>query len=171
MPNTVTADFSAIVKYTKRLEKQDATAFRKRIRKVVTKVGEDVLKDIKASSSWSTGKHGNPKKYPHTSIGKATRLKTSFAARSAGVKVATNAKMAPHARPLEGRGGRSVNRHPVFGRSTIGPLREGQTRRQGWTYVNQPTKPFFFDNASKGAKDLPVKLQVQLAEIAKELGY
>jgi len=165
MPSAVTADFSALVGYIKRLEKQDATALRKRVRKVVSEVGAETLGEIKASASWSTG-HTSTAKNPHSSIPAATTLKTSFAARSAGVRVATNAKRARHARPLEGgssKSGGGKNRHPVFERRA--PYR--------WTptFVNQPTRPFFFDNAAKGAKALPVKLQQQLAEIAKELGY
>lgn len=177
MPSTVTADFSAIAAFVKKLDKQDATAFRKRIRTVVNTVGADTLAEIKKSSSWSTGRTSRAPKTPgakgdiHSSIPKATRLKTSFAARSAGVTVTTSAKMAPHARPLEGKNGRGINRHPVFARRTIGPMREGVKRNAKWVYVNQPTKPFFFNNAAKGAADLPLKLREQLNEIANELGY
>jgi hypothetical protein len=52
-----------------------------------------------------------------------------------GVYVRVSSKLAPHARPIEGSGGNLSFRHPVF------PV--GDDRGQ-WTWVSQPTHPFFF---------------------------
>jgi hypothetical protein len=176
------ADLSSFGRFAKGLEKQDAAALRKRIRTAVNTVGADVLKEIRADASWSTGSTST-KKNPHSSIPAATRLRTSLAARGAGITVATNGRRAPHARPLErgskGSGG-AYDRHPVFAKGglrpgQLGPLRNrSHFRNKGGyevVYFNQPTRPFFYKNADKGKVAFPKLLQEQLNVIAKELGY
>lgn len=177
-----TADLSSFGRFAKGLEKQDAAALRKRIRGAVNIVGAEMLQDIKKDASWSTGSTST-KRNPHSSIPAATSLRTSLATRGAGVKVATSAKRAPHARPLEqgskGSGG-AYDRHPVFAKGGLrpnqaGPLRNPNHFRNGGgytvVYYNQPTRPFFFKNGDKGKLAFSKLMQEQLDQIAKELGY
>lgn len=93
----------------------------------------------------------------------ATNVKVSFSVRSGGAVIRTNQLRARYARALElgskGSGG-AYDRHPVFGSSGAGPLKEGFSRiaqvqgpmRQGQTrrtvvMYNQPLRPYFFDTA------------------------
>lgn len=93
--------------------------FRREVRPHIRRAADGLLQQVRANASWSTR------------IPAATRLKVSFTQRGGGISVITDSKAAPHARPLEGgsQGRRGVNRHPVFGRDT---------------WVDQPTRPFFF---------------------------
>jgi hypothetical protein len=88
----------------------------KDLREGIRWAGQGAVEAVKGAASWS---HKIPP---------ATRLKTSFAARGAGISVVVNAAQAPNARPIEhgGRGG--TFRHPVWGNRDV--------------WVNQAARPF-----------------------------
>lgn len=73
------------------------------LRRGIKAAAAPVVQRIKAQSAWSG-------RIPHS-----IQAKPSFAAKSAGVTIIANRKIAPEAAPLE-NGGQSGNfRHPVFG--------------------------------------------------------
>lgn len=111
---------------------------RKEIRPAIRRAAQGLLQEVKANASWSSR------------IPAATRLKVSFAQRGAGISVVTDAKKAPHARPLEGgsQGRRAANRHPVFG------------NRDNW--VNQPVRPFFFPAVAQHREQVVSEVQTAL---------
>lgn len=79
-----------------------------------------------------------------TRIPAATRLSIGFTQRSAGVRMLTDRKRAPHARPFEHGGKPGFFRHPVFGRDSV--------PRSKWTWVSQRAHPYMWPTA---VDDLP----------------
>jgi hypothetical protein len=73
------------------------------LRRGVKAAGRGALDAVKEAASWSS------------KIPPATRLKVSFAAKSAGVSVVVNARQAPNARPINHGGKDGVFKHPVWG--------------------------------------------------------
>lgn len=77
-----------------------------------------VLDRARRNASWSTRIPG------------ATKISITFAGRRPGVKIVTNAKRAPHARPFENLGDQGTFRHPVWGNRDV--------------WVTQKARPFLF---------------------------
>ena len=123
----------------KLIEAETATAVRKGVRAALVAGGESTKDAIKEKA----------REQRLNRAADATTVKVSFAVRSGGVRIATNQKKAPMARPLErgsqGSGG-AYNRHPVFGKAAR---------------VNQPTRPYFFAGAQ--AEDRPNEEKVLAA--------
>lgn len=160
---SIHADLSAIGKFAKTLERVDATKLRAQIRKSVTTAGQTMLSDAKSNAAWSRHIPG------------ATTLKTSFAARSAGVKMRTDPKRAPMAyyyeRGSKGSGGRYI-RHPVYGSqsdSARADVRDRYDRKSTWR--NIPTRPYFFKAGLKGKEEFTARMQENLKTLAAELGF
>ncbi len=142
---------SDLGKAIKELDKKQQTAVRKRLRQGIAKAGDDLVSAVRNEASWS-------KRIPS-----ATSLRTSFGARSAGATVVVNATKAPHARPLEGGNRGGMLRHPVFAR--------GDETREQWTWVNQPTHPFFFRAEQSASPLIYARMQKVLDDVADDLGF
>jgi hypothetical protein len=109
----------------------------------IRKAADELTGEIKRRSAWSSR------------IPRAVYLKTRYGARSSGVRIGINARLAPHARPLEfpNRGG--MVRHPVFG------------NRENW--VETSGRPFFF-RAVKAKQDAVLgKVESAIDEAIKGL--
>ena len=150
MARDLHVDMEELAREIKLVDKKFATAVRSNLRKAVTESGAEVTAAIKAQSSWS-------KRIPG-----ATSLAVSFGAQKVSVRVKTNAKQAPHARPLEfgSAGNPGVNRHPVF-------VKKGQKGPR----VNQPTREFFFSAAKAMTPLTERKIQTAIDTIAIEAGF
>ena len=150
MARDLHVDMEELAREIKLVDKKFATAVRSNLRKAVTEAGAEITAAIKAQASWS-------KRIPG-----ATSLAMSFGAQKVSVRVKTNAKQAPHARPLEfgTAGNPGVNRHPVFAK-----------KGQKVTRVNQPTREFFFSAAKAMTPLTERKIQTAIDAIAIEAGF
>ena len=146
-------DMEELAREIRLVDKKFATAVRSNLRKAVTEAGAEITAAIKAQASWS-------KRIPG-----ATSLAMSFGAQKVSVRVKTNAKQAPHARPLEfgTAGNPGVNRHPVF-------VKKGQPVAKG-RWVNQPTREFFFSAAKAMTPVVERKIQTAIDTIAIDAGF
>jgi hypothetical protein len=98
------------------------------VRKAVIAATREMRADMAARASWSSR------------IPRAITTRTSFARGSVELRV--DARRAPHARPYEGIGTRGGTfRHPVFG--------SAYDDRNGWTWVTQAARPFFFPTVDR----------------------
>jgi hypothetical protein len=140
-------------KAIKDLDRKAATAVRKRVRSGISAAGADVAAAVKADSAWSH-------RIPGT-----VRVVTSFSAKSAGVTITAGGVKAPHARPLDSgnRSGGTINRHPVFARKT--------KTSDTWTWVNQPTRPFFQAAVTAQTPAINRRMQAVLDDVASDLGF
>lgn len=110
------------------------------LRPAIKTAAKTLSSRVKANASWSSRIPG------------AVRERVSFASRGrGGVMVYVDARIAPHARPLDrgSQGGRSVNRHPVFGNRNV--------------WVDQPTRPFFIPAVRESHDDVLRKVQFAIA--------
>lgn len=160
---SIHADLSAFGKFVKTMDKADATRIRAQMRKAVTAAGKDMLQDAKANAAWSR------------TIPGATTLKTSFAARSAGVKMRTDPKRAPMAyyfeRGSRNSGGRYI-KHPVYGSQSDSArvdVRDRYDNKRTWRAI--PTRPYFFKAGAKGRDEFAKKLREDINALAHELGF
>jgi len=167
---SVAADFKAYAAFAKTLDKAAATAFRAGIRKAVKTVGDESLQRAKQNASWSTGHTSREaKKYGkgdvHGSIPDSLSLRTSFGARTAGVKMRADRKKAPHAYIFErgSKGGGGKIRHPVFEKPV--PYR--------WTptFATMDTRKFFYRAVWDHKDDLKNQMQEELRAAARDLGF
>ena len=141
-------------RYLRHEDKKFAAALRKELRDGVREAGQKVLDAVKERASWSTR------------IPAATTMSVSLAAKSAGVVIRTSAKRAPHARPLDQGsqgGGGTVDRHPVFGR--------GDQTRDEWTWVEQPTRPFFSAAAEASTPEIEARMRRVMDDVARKAGF
>ena len=161
MPGDLHVNMEEMAREMRLLEKSVAANIRRNLRKAVTESGAEITAAIKARASWSKGlpHKGQPGR---TSIPAATSLAMSFGAQKVTVQVKTNAKKAPHARPLEfgTNGNPGVNRHPVFAKKGRKVAR-----------VNQPTREFFFSAAAAMTPAAERKIQTAIDAIAFEAGF
>lgn len=167
-------DLAAIVRG---LDKEMATAVRKRVRNGISDAGQELSAAVREqAATWSS-------RIPST-----VKVQTSFGARSAGATITAGGKRAPHARPLEfgnkntpPEGHHSINhrvrrevkkgnltlgralRHPVFGRP-------GQTSDE-WTWADMPTRPFFFAAVKARTPDIDARMLKVVDEVARDLGF
>lgn len=101
MAASLEIDMRRLVLEMQMVEKTFAASLRREIRAAVTEIGEDVLVKIRNASSWSTGSSKASQKRGGTSIPNATTLRPNFSVRSAGVRIVTNRRLAPHAGPFD----------------------------------------------------------------------
>lgn len=92
-----------------------ARAIRKNLTAVIRQQGDGVLSEVRSRASWSSR------------IPRATTIQVRYNTKGASVRIQTDKRAAPHARPLDGASGPTF-RHPVYGRDT---------------WVNQSARPFF----------------------------
>lgn len=130
------------------VDKRFAAAMRREIRAAVAEVGQLDLERIRSNSHWSTGKkHG-------TSIADATTLRPSFTIRSAGVRISTSRKAAPHARPFEMGSAAGDKSAFVNGKG-------GQVK----------TKPFFFTSIEQMDPDTQARIRAAIDIVCVEAGF
>jgi hypothetical protein len=135
------------------LDAKQQSAVKRHIRKTVREFGQELTTQIKSNASWSS-------RIPAT-----VRVNVTFTTKSAGASVIAGGKSAPHARPLE-RGNKSSGgglRHPVFARKDKG--------RDEWTWVDMPTRPFFFKAVQQKDMLFTARVNRLLDDIANELGF
>lgn len=120
---------------------------RRHVRAAVSEVAADVLSGIRADAGWSTR------------IPRATKMRTTFGAHSAGAGIVTSARQAPHARPLQfgSHGNPGYDRHPVFGKPNV--------------RVNQPIRPFFFDAAVRQGPAFERRMADAIAQTLRDMGF
>lgn len=145
MVASIQVDMTRLVYELRMVDKRWAASIRREIRAACEEIGQSALVKIRNASAWSTGaKHG-------TSIADATTLRPNFTLRSAGVRIVTNRRKAPHARPFEGVGG---NSEFVNGRGgKIG------------------TRPFFFKSVKELDRDVETELLKAVDIITREAGF
>lgn len=150
----------------KEMDRKQATAVRKRLREGIGRAGSDLVSAVQREASWSSR------------IPSATRLRTSFGSRSAGVTVVVDAKKAPHARPLEmgnrnvpdmphmahnARGGSRALRHPIFP--------DPSKTREEWVWTSMPARPFFFRAEESASALIHARMTKVLDDVAADLGF
>lgn len=138
----VGVDLAGINLELKSCSKKYASAVRKQIRAAVTEAGADIVAQVRREASWSTR------------IPAATTIRPNFTARSAGIRIVTNRRKAPHARPLE------------FGNKDGNPdvLENG-------TGGKMPTRPFFFKAIEKTDKATEQKFLDAIDKACREAGF
>lgn len=105
--------------------------------------GEQAVLAVKAAASWSTRIPG------------ATRLKVSFARKTAGVAIVVDRKKAPHALNLENKGLPGQVRHPRWG------------DRRHW--IGQPAKPFAHPAVQPWFRDVDADIGRAVDAVVREL--
>jgi hypothetical protein len=130
-------------------------ALGREMRPALVKVAQPILLDARRRASWSSR------------IPAAISIRTSLASKNPGVRLVVDARMAPHARPYEmgsKKNGLRNLRHPVFA-DTV-----NQTREE-WTWVTEPTRPFFFDAFEDGASGVAAKSAAAVIAAARTAGF
>jgi len=145
MGDRIEVKMQGIVQELKLVDKKFASAVRKEIRRAVTDAGTDIVGKVRAEASWS-------KRIPA-----ATTIRPNFTAKSAGVRIVTNRRKAPHARPLEGVGGGRTFTHPLFGNKD--------------DLINQPVRPFFFKAIEKATPATERKFDAAINEALRTAGF
>lgn len=157
MPSEFSTNIQQIAAELKLMDKKFAVNVKRAIRKTVAEAGAATTEAIRAEAD---AKGLNKAK-------QGTSMRLLFSERTGGAKIITSRKIAPYARPLEqgtrGSGG-EFNRHPVFERTSeqrkslqkkadahavIGFVYRHQIKKLGTTWVNQPTRPYFYSSAKK----------------------
>lgn len=96
-----------------------------------------------------------------TRIPGAIRLSVSISARSAGVAIKVNKKIAPHGRPLEHKGRLGDFRHPVY----------GQGPRESWTWAENRARPFLWPAAEPWLKGTDEDIGKVVDKVARDHKY
>lgn len=107
--------------------------------------GEGAVQAVKTAASWSTRIPG------------ATRLRVSFARRTAGVAIVVNRNRAPHALNLEHRGRPGTVRHPRWG------------DRRHW--LTQPARPFAHPAAEPWLRGVDSGIGEAVDAVARAHGF
>ena len=181
MPRDLHVDMDELAREIKLVDKAFAAAVKRNLRKAVTESGAEITAAIRAEASWS-------KRIPG-----ATSLAMSFGARTVGVRVRTNAKKAPHARPFEFgnangynedrvqarvSSGRALNRRAAMKQmSRMGdssrllrhPVFHGKGEPGG--FASMPTRPFFFAAVKATTPAVEMKIQAAIDMVAIEAGF
>lgn len=171
MPSEFSSNIRQISRELKETNAKTAAGVRRAIRKSIA-IAATATNEAIVAAAEAEGLH---------KAAAATNVKVSFAVRNGGAVIRTDQNKARYARALEkgskGAGG-AYDRHPVFARGGLrpgqsGPLRDPTHFRNdgGYTvtYVNQPTRPFFFDTAlamepfSEGAMNAALDLALMEA--------
>lgn len=115
------------------------------LRKGINAAAKPIVQAIQSGSSWSTRIPG------------AVKAKTSFSAKSAGVAISVDARIAPEARPLENQGNSGTFRHPIFGDIT--------------TWVAQPAQPFFWHGVAAADSKIDAAMQAVMDNVIRQAGF
>lgn len=115
------------------------------LRRAINACTAPIVQGIQQEAGWSTRIPG------------AVHGKVSFGAKSAGVAVTVNARIAPEAAPLENKGKPGLFRHPVFGNRD--------------TWVNQSARPFFYAGAARAQKTIDAQMRQILDDVAAKAGF
>lgn len=173
MASEFSSNIAQIARELKETDGKTAAAVRRAIRKSVEIATIATTEAIQAAAE-AEGLH-----QAHD----ATGSKVSFALRSAGATIRTDQRRAQYARPLEkgskGSGG-AYDRHPVFARGGLRPGQSGPLqnpshfRNKGGytvTYVNQPTRPYFYGTALAMEPFNEAAFDAALATALQEAGW
>ena len=133
-------DFSKISKETK-------SHLRKNMRRIAT----PTLHKIQKSASWSSRIPGS------------TRIKTGFTTRFTGIRIETDRRVSPHARPYEHAGVPGLYRHPVWA--------DRSKDRRLWTWVSAPARPFMYPSAVEDLPEVADRMLDVLIELCNENGF
>lgn len=176
----LTVDLAEVGRELKGLDKAVATRLRRQIRQVAAESGAALVTKMRANASWSTR------------IPAATGVKVSFGARSAGMTVATSARRAPHARPLEKGNATSYDPGTVQkltrGRTSPPALRRAQARMRARgsgtskmlrhpvyghmdRWATQPTRPFFFPAVDESTAGIIAAVDAAVAQVIRDAGF
>lgn len=115
-----------------------------------------IVTDAKSRASWSRRIPG------------AISSRVRFSGKRAGVRITVSAAKAEHARPYEGLMARSRDarrigfRHPVFAAGG---------RRQQWTWVNEPFRPFLQPAVEAGTPGVERSLLAAVDDVLRRNGF
>lgn len=128
-------------------------SMRKRLRESVKPVTEEIRRDAARQSKM---------------VAKTITPSFSYSQKRAGATIAAKrSKMPPGKEGLPGllefgnRGRRGILRHPVFAEKT--------EPRQGWTWREQPVRPWFYKNARRYDEQVTKAMVGVLDDVEKEL--
>ena len=127
---------------------------RRTLRPALRASGDEIAADARTRAGWST-------RIPAT-----IKVRSSFRANREGVELVAGGPNAPHARPYEGLSAGQFGkfRHPVFADAE-------NFARNGWTWVESPTRPFLFPAATAGEEKATQKVITALDVAAKAIGF
>lgn len=128
----------------------DKTAGRNLLRRV-REAGKVTRDAIAAEASFSSRIPGS------------LRVRATYAARGAVVRVEAQRKKAPHAAAINNRGRPGWFRHPVYGRPD-------RTRKE-WTWVKQQGVPFMDRGAAKSRALAVWRIARVYDDVAREAGF
>ena len=145
--------------------------------------GAELIGAIKAEASWSKR------------IGSATSIAASFGASKASIRIRTDHKAAPHARPLElgnattfsasvieAHGGFKVGAdgkrrasntsiYAAMRKTGVGVGRELRHPVFGKGITSQPLRPYFFSAIEAKSPGIDRKFQAAIDQVAKDAGF
>lgn len=117
---------------------------RKELRPAIRKGAQPVLDQMRRNASWSTR------------IPPATKISTSLAGSSAGVRIVVNATQAPHARPYEHGGSPGNFRAPGWGDRT--------------RWYPHRARPFFYKALDQKGDEVRKAVAESINEVCKRHG-
>lgn len=130
-----------------KISKENKSYLRKNMRKIAT----PTLTKIRAAASWSTRIPGS------------TKIGTGFTARFTGVRIETDRRVSPHARPYEHGGQLGQYRHPVYA--------DTSKDRKLWTWVSAPARPYMYPTAVEDLPDIADRMLDTLIDLCLENGF
>lgn len=136
----VARDFAAI-------SKENKTALRRGMRKIAT----PTLKKVRTAAGWSSR------------IPRSTKLTTGLNKKFTGIRIETDHRTSPHARPYENYGRIGRYRHPVFG--------DDAKDRKLWTWVSAPARPYMYPTAVEDLPDIGERMLDTLIDLCIENGF
>ena len=139
------------------------------LRRGLNKAAEPCAEGVRRAASWSTRIPG------------AVKVKTSFAARGAKVVVIVDPKIAPEAAALNNKDRDGTFRHPVFADASkprdvrVRWFASAKARHLvtggGWTWVEQPARPFMRSGAMSGADQAEQQMLQAIDELIRQAGF
>lgn len=130
-----------------KISKENKSFLRKNMRKIAT----PTLGKIRAAAGWSSRIPGS------------TKIGTGFTARFTGIRIETDRKASPHARPYEHAGQPGMYRHPVWADT-------GKDRRL-WTWVSAPARPYMLPSAIEDLPDIADRMLDTLMDLCLQNGF
>ncbi|MGH3679089.1 MAG: hypothetical protein ACRDT2_02000 [Natronosporangium sp.] len=134
-------DIAKLIKDLKNLPKE----MKRQLRKDIRKAAMPALRKAKSKASFSRRIPG------------ATRIATRFTSRNPGVRLETNARRAPHAKPLENQGREGHFRHPLFG------------DRRHW--VIQNARPYLWPAVKETQGQIVADIDKAVLKAARKAGF
>lgn len=122
---------------------------RRELRPGMRRAAHPVLEQMRSNAGWS---HRIPA---------ATRIATSLTGSKAGVRLVTDSKRAPHARPIEHDGAPGNFRHPVYGHGD----------RDKWVWRPQRARPWFWRAVKEQGDAVRDEVAKVVAEVAHKHGF